>query len=139
MQWSPRRSETAAAAAVALALGVALGFLDAAGRILVGTAIVVLLLLVAHDLHARPRLSAAPDGVVVRSWTGSRHLPWSRLRIRVRVTRRWGISGRTLELDTDTGAHDEGALVVLGRRDLGVDPKAVALALRALAPRDRLP
>lgn len=139
MQWSPRRSETAAAAAAALALGFALFFLDTPGRVLVGTATVVLLLVVAHDLRARPRLSAAPDGVVVRTWTGSRHLPWPGLRIRVRVSRRLGISGRTLELDTDPGPHDDGVLVVLGRRDLGVDPEVVARALRALEPRERLP
>lgn len=127
------------AAAAALALGLALAFLDTPGRVLVGTATVALLLLVAHDLRARPRLSAEPDGVVVRSWTGSRHLPWVRLRIRVRVSRRLGVSGRTLELDTDSGPHDDdGVLVVLGRRDLGVDPEVVARALRTMDPRNRV-
>jgi Bacterial PH domain len=41
---------------------------------------------------------------------------------------------RTLELDTATGPDDDGHLVVLGRRDLGTDPDAVARALRALDP-----
>jgi hypothetical protein len=103
--------------------------------VLVGTAVVLLLLLIAHDLRARPRLRAGADGVDVRTWTGRRHLPWSQLRIRVRVTRRLGISGRTLELDTAATAHDDGVLVVLGRRDLGADPEVVAQELRALAPR----
>jgi hypothetical protein len=135
MQWSPRGGETAALAAVAMGLALAAVFLDTPGRILVGTAVVLLLLLIAHDLRARPRLRAGPDGVDVRTWTGHRHLPWPILRVRVRVTRRLGISGRTLELDTAAGPDDAGVLVVLGRRDLGADPEAVARALRALDPR----
>ena len=135
MQWSPRRGETAALAAVALGLALALVFLDTPGRLLVGTGVVLLVLVVAHDLLGRPRLRAGPDGVEVRTWTGRRHLPWPLLRVRVRVTRRLGISGRTLELDTAAGPDDEGVLVVLGRRDLGVDPEMVAEALRALDPR----
>ena len=134
MQWSPRGGETAAMAALATGLGLALVVLDTPGRILVGTAAVLLLVLVAHDLRARPRLSAGPDGVDVRTWTGRRHLPWPLLRVRVRVTRRLGVTGRTLELDTAAGPHDDGVLVVLGRRDLGEDPEVVARALRALDP-----
>jgi hypothetical protein len=133
VQWSPRGEETAALAVVAAGLGLALVFLDAPGRVLVGTAEVVLLLVVAHDL-ARPRLSAGPDGVDVRTWTGRRHLPWPLLRVRVRVTRRVGMRSRTLELDTAAGPDDDGVLVVLGRRDLGADPEEVARALRALDP-----
>ena len=135
MQWSPRGGETAALAAVALGLALAFVFLDTPGRVLVGTGVVLLLLVVAHDLRARPRLSAGPHGVDVRTWTGCRHLPWTLLRVRVRVTKRLGISGRTLELDTAAGPDDDGVLVVLGRRDLGADPEAVAQALRALDPR----
>jgi hypothetical protein len=135
MDWSPRGRETAALAAVAAGLALALVVLDTPGQVLVGTAVVLLLLLVGHDLHARPRLSAGPDGVVVRTWTGRRHLPWPLLSVRVRVTRRMGLSGRTLELDTARGPDDEGVLVVLGRRDLGADPEIVARALRALDPR----
>jgi hypothetical protein len=135
MEWSPRGRETAALAAVAAGLALALLVLDTPGRVLVGTAVVLLLLLVAHDLHARPRLSAGPDGVDVRTWTGRRHLPWALLTVRVRVTRRLGLSNRTLELDTARGPDDEGVLVVLGRRDLGADPEVVARALRTLDPR----
>jgi hypothetical protein len=134
VQWSPRAEETAALAAVAAGLGVALVVLDAPGRVLVGTAAGVLLLVVAHDLRARPRLSAGPDGVDVRTWTGRRHLPWPLLRVRVRVTRRLGMRSRTLELDTAAGPDDDGVLIVLGRRDLGADPEEVFRALRALDP-----
>jgi hypothetical protein len=135
MQWSPRSGETAAAAVAAAGLTLASVVLDAPGRVLAGTAVALLLLLVVHDLGARPRLSAGPDGVDVRTWTGRRHLPWPLLRVRVRVTRRLGVSSRTLELDTAAGPDDDGVLVVLGRRDLGTDPEIVARALRALDPR----
>ena len=135
MQWSPRDGETAALAAVAAGLASSTVLLDTAGRVMVGTAAVLLLLLVAHDLRARPRLSAGPHGVDVATWTGSRHLPWALVRVQVRVTRRFGISSRTLELDTAAGPDDDGVLVVLGRRDLGTDPEVVARALRALDPR----
>jgi hypothetical protein len=134
MQWSPRGGETAALAAVAAGLALAVVLLDAPGRILVGTAALLLLLVVVHDLRARPRLRAGADGVDVRTWTGSRHLPWPLLRVRVRVTRRLGISSRTLELDTAAGPDDDGVLVVLGRRDLGADPEVVARSLRDLDP-----
>ena len=135
MQWSPRAAETAVLAAVAAGLALSVVLLDPPGRVLVGAAALLLLLLVAHDLRTRPRLSAGPDGVDVRTWTGRRHLPWPLLRVRVRVTRRLGVSSRTLELDTAAGPDDDGVLVVLGRRDLGADPEAVARALRELDPR----
>jgi Bacterial PH domain len=134
VQWSPRAEETAVLAVLGLGLALAVVFLDAAGRVLVGAGAVLLLALVARDLVARPRLAAGPDGVDVRNVTGGAHLPWSRLQVRVRETRRLGMRGRTLELDTAPGPDDDGVLVVLGRRDLGVDPGEVARALRELDP-----
>ena len=134
MQWSPRPAETVALAAVGLGLGLALVVLDAAGRVLVGAGALLLLVLAVRDVVVRPRLTAGPDGVDVRTWTRGRHLPWRGLRVRVRETRRFGVRTRTLELDTATGPDDDGLLVVLGRRDLGTDPAEVARALRALDP-----
>ncbi|GAA3178032.1 hypothetical protein GCM10010531_34820 [Blastococcus jejuensis] len=134
MQWSPRPAETGALAAIGLGLGLAVLVVDAAGKVLLGTAAVLVLALVARDVVARPRLSAGPDGVHVRGWSSWRHLPWPLLRVRVRETRRLGIRGRTLELDTAAGPDDDGVLVVLGRRDLGADPEQVARELRALDP-----
>ena len=134
MQWSPRTGETAALAAVGVGLAISLVFLDPAGRVLVGAGAVLLLGLAARDRLARPRLSAGPDGVDVRTLTGRRHLPWPGLRVRVRETRRLGVRGRTLELDTARGTDDPGVLVVLARRDLGADPAEVARALRDLDP-----
>jgi hypothetical protein len=133
-QWSPRGGETAALAAVAVGLALSMVVLDAPGRVLVGTAVLVLLLVVVHDLVMRPRLRAGPDGVDVRTWSGRRHLPWPVLRARVREVRRLGVRSRTLELDTVGGPDDDGVLVVLGRRDLGADPEQVAGALRDLDP-----
>lgn len=134
MQWSPRPAQTVVLGLLGLALALAVVVLDAAGRVLVGTAALLVLLLAARDLMARPRLSAGPDGVEVRSWTTRRHLPWPLLRIRVRASRRLGVTSRALELDTAAGPDDEGVLVLLGRRDLGADPEDVARALRALDP-----
>ena len=134
MQWSPRPAQTVVLGLLGLALALAVVVLDAAGRVLVGTAALLVLLLAARDMVARPRLSAGPDGVEVRSWTTRRHLPWPLLRIRVRASRRLGVTSRALELDTAAGPDDEGVLVLLGRRDLGADPEDVARALRALDP-----
>jgi hypothetical protein len=134
VQWSPRPAETVALAAVGLGLALAVLVLDAPGRVLVGGGALLMLALVVRDLLARPRLSAGPDGVDVRSWSGGQHLPWPGLRVRVRETRRLGMRGRTLELDTAAGPDDDGVLVVLGRRDLGADPQRVARELQALDP-----
>jgi hypothetical protein len=134
MQWSPRTGETVALVAVAVGLGLALVVLDAPGRLLVGTGALLLLILGARDVLIRPRLAAGAEGIEVRSWTGRRHLPWAGLRVHVRESRRWGMRSRTLELDTSAGPHDDGVLVVLGRRDLGTDPEEVARALRGLDP-----
>lgn len=137
MQWSPRAGETAVLAVLGVGLALAVVFLDAAGRVLVGAGALLVLALAVRDLLARPRLAAGPDGVDVRNLTGGHHLPWSRLRVRVRETRRLGMRTRTLELDTARGPDDDGVLVVLGRRDLGTDPEAVARALHGLDPTSR--
>ena len=135
VQWSPRAGETAALAVLGLGLALAVVFLDAAGRVLVGAGAALLLLIAARDVLTRPRLTAGPDGVDVRRLTGGTHLPWARLGVHVREIRRLGVRGRTLELDTASGPEDDdGVLIVLGRRDLGADPVEVARALRALDP-----
>jgi hypothetical protein len=95
------------------------------------------LALVVRDVLLRPRLSAGPLGVVVRTLGGRRELPWAGLRVQVRATRRFGVRNRTLELDTAAGPDDTGELVLLGRRDLGADPDDVARALWGLDPTAR--
>ena len=138
MTWSPPTWDTAASAAVGVLLAVSVPFIaDTPGRILVAGGAVLLLGLSARDRVLRPRLSAGPDGVVVRTLSGSTHLPWAGLRIRVRESRRFGLRGRSLELDTATGPDDDGTLVVLGRRELGADPETVARDLWRLDPTPR--
>ena len=133
MEWSPRGGATAALAVLGGALASAALLVDPVGRVLVGAAAALLLLLAVRDLLLRPRLSAGPLGVVVRTLGGRRELPWSLLRVRVRTARRFGVRSRTLELDTAAGPDDPGVLVLLGRRDLGTDPEEVASRLRELA------
>ncbi len=140
MQWSPRPAEIGALAGIGLVLAVAVLLVDTTGRVLVGAAALLVLAIALRDAVARPRLTAGPDGVDVRTWIRRRHLPWPGLRIQVRETRRFGVRSRTLELDTAAGPDDDGGvLVVLGRRDLGADPGTVARALAELDPTGRGP
>ena len=134
MEWSPRTGETTVLVATGVVLGLATVALDPLGRVLVGAAAVLLLALAARDRLLRPRLAAGPDGVAVRRLGGTTALPWARLQVRVRDTRRWGLRSRLLELDTAAGPEDDGELVLLGRRDLGADPGDVARALHAVRP-----
>jgi hypothetical protein len=134
VQWRARTAETVVLAAGGALLVLAALTLDAGGRLLVGAAGALLVGLALRDLALRPRLSADPGGVVVRTLTGRTRLPWPGLRVRLRTTRRLGVLSRLLELDTAGGPDDAGTLVLLGRRDLGTDPAAVAQALEALRP-----
>lgn len=119
-----------AAAAIGLALALAVPLVDPVGRVLVGGAALVLLTLAARDLLVRPRLRTDPAGVTVRTLAGSSTIAWPLLQVRVRVTRRFGLRGRTLELEDRS---DDAVLLVLGRRELGEDPQTVADALTAAA------
>ena len=136
MTWTTRTAETVLSAVMGglFVAGVAV-VVDTPGRILATLAAALFLAQAARDLLLRPRLAAGPDGVRVRRLAGAVHLPWGPLRIGVRETRRLGLRTPTLELDTAAGPDDEGVLVVLGRRDLGAHPAAVARQLRELDPR----
>ena len=136
MLWSPKPIRTAGVAAVALVLGIAAVVVvaDWPGRILLGTAALGLAMDALHDVVARPRLSAGPEGVVVRTWGGPRRFAWHGLRARVRTTRRLGLLTRTLEIDVDGAVDEDGTLVVLGRRDVGAPVEEVARRLRAMNP-----
>ena len=136
MTWTTRTAETVLSAVMGglFVAGVAV-VVDTPGRILATLAAALFLAQAARDLLLRPRLAAGPNGVRVRRLAGAVHLPWGPLRIDVRETRRLGLRTPTLELDTASGPDDEGVLVVLGRRDLGAHPAAVARQLRELDPR----
>ena len=136
MTWSTRRTETALSVAMGLVFAVGVPVVaDTPGRVLLAVGSALFLAQAGRDLLQRPRLAAGPDGVRVRQLAGAVHLPWGPLRVGVRETRRLGLRTPTLELDTATGPDDDGVLVVLGRRDLGADPAAVARQLRELDPR----
>ena len=136
MTWTTRTTETVLSAVMgALFVAGVLVVVDAPGKILATLAAALFLGQAARDLLQRPRLAAGPDGVRVRRLAGAVHLAWGPLRIDVRETRRLGLRTPTLELDTASGPDDDGVLVVLGRRDLGAHPAAVARRLRELDPR----
>jgi hypothetical protein len=128
VEWSPRVGEVVATAAAGVGLALAVLLVDPLGRVLVGGAALLLLGLAARDALLRPRVRAGADGVTVRALGGRTTIPWPRARVRVRTSRRWGMRARTLELEDRT---DDAVLLVLGRRELGVDPEAVADALHA--------
>ncbi|MEU2347696.1 PH domain-containing protein [Modestobacter sp. NPDC049651] len=128
MQWSPRTGETVAFAVIGLALALATLLVDEVGKVLVGAAALLVLALAARDAVLRPRLATGPGGVTVRTLGGSTSIAWPLLQVRVRTSRRWGLVARTLELGDRA---DDAVLLVLGRRDLGADPEAVARRLTA--------
>ena len=128
MQWSPRVGETVLTAVAGLALALAALVADPVGRVLVGGAALLLVGLAGRDAVVRPRLRADATGVTARALTGSTAIAWPVLRARVRTQRRWGVRSTTLELEDRS---DDAVLVVLGRRELGADPAAVAEALHA--------
>lgn len=126
LEFAPRRTESAVAAAVGLSLlGIALG-LDLAGLLLVGLAGLFLVGLAVADTAVRPRLAADPDGLTVRTVGRRLAAPWAGVSVRLRPGRRLGAAANTLEIDVG----DE--LVVLGRRELGADPADVAQELARL-------
>jgi Bacterial PH domain len=137
VQWSPRPAGTIGRLLLAVTLGALALFVvvDIPGRLLLWIGAGWALLVGLHDVIARPRLAAGPGGVVVRTWLAHRDLPWRDLRIRQRTTSRWGVRRHTLELDDDPPADEEGTLVVLSPRDVGVPLDQVVRALRALDPR----
>lgn len=134
MEWSARPAVVAAPGGAGLVLGGAALLLEPVGRVLVGAAALLLLVLAARAALLRPRLSVSGTGVVVRELAGRRELPWGALRVRVRETRRWGLRSRLLELDTARGPDDAGELVLLGGWELGEDPGDVARSLEAARP-----
>jgi hypothetical protein len=101
---------------------------DNAGRLLVGLATLLVTYLAAFATIARPRLSADVNGLAVRGFANTTHLPWHEVKVKLQTTRRLGREQQTLELDADD------RLVVLTRLDLGADPEEVAGVLHALRP-----
>ena len=90
---------------------------------------------VARDLLARPRLSAGPDGVDVRTLDRA---PAPAVGPAARAGAGDPAAGRSAagpwSWTPPPARTTTGVLVVLGRRDLGADPEEVARALRAPGP-----
>ncbi len=99
-----------------------------AGRLLIGLATLLVSYLAAFASIARPRLSADTNGLAVRGFTSTTHLPWHEVKVKLQHTRRLGREQQTLELDADD------RLVVLTKLDLGADPQEVAGVLHSLRP-----
>lgn len=81
-----------------------------------------------HGLLVRPRLTADPRGLRIRTATGKHDLHWPEVTTRVRTTRRLGRNAATLEIEAGE------QLFVFGWLELGADPLDVLDTLTALKP-----
>lgn len=126
LRWGPRPGAFAFGG-VLLATGVLWMFVASnfGDRILAGAVMLIVLAAMVVGWRLRDRLRASVTGIVVRSVSGSRDIPWSRVRrMEVVGRKRLGTVNHSLEIDLD---DDE--LLVFGRIDLGVDPAEVATEL----------
>jgi hypothetical protein len=115
----------AVAGALAAAGGAALSG-DAAGRLLLIGAAILLACVAAGDLLFNPRLIANQAGLTLRTPAQRGTLSWSAISsIRVDERTRLGLASRTLEIDAGE------LLVVLSRHALGADPRDVLPMLAA--------
>lgn len=129
--WSPQASLVGVGWALAVVAAVWTALTeDNGGRLLVGIATIVLILLALHGTVARPRLRADEEGLTVRGLFGRRSWPWPQVRFRVDHNRRLGRTSSMLEITV----LPEDRLIVLGRLDLGADPEDVVDELTALRP-----
>lgn len=139
-RWSTPPGAVAALAVGGVALGVAaMTAVDAAGRVLVGFAALLVLLFAASAWRQRPRLEVLPgsSGLAVTRLTGRREYPATTLhRVRLVEYPRMGRRVPMLEIDTIDPRDGSENLMIFGRWDLGTDPRAVheALGARGLAP-----
>ncbi|MEU5841107.1 PH domain-containing protein [Rhodococcus sp. NPDC047139] len=141
LRWStPPAAVTALSlAGIALAVTAVVAVPDAAGRVLVGFAALIILVTVALALRQRPRLAVLPGatGLVAMRLTGRREFPRPALqRVRIVEYPRFGRRVPMLEIDAIDPASGTESLMIFGRWDLGTDPRKVheALAARDLAP-----
>ncbi|WP_111764945.1 PH domain-containing protein [Nakamurella deserti] len=97
----------------------------AGDRVIAGAVMIVVLGAMVLGWRMRDRLRASVDGIVVGSVSGSRTIPWSRVRrMEVVGRKRLGTVNNSLEIDLD---DDE--LLVFTRMELGQDPADVAAEL----------
>jgi hypothetical protein len=99
---------------------------DLAGAVLFGLAALAIASFSAHATLMRPRLVADFTGLRVRTLGGAIKLGWGEARVRLHTTRRLGRDSVTLEIES------EDHLLILGRLELGEDPRDVLDVLSAL-------
>lgn len=124
-----RRYTIAAGAGLVVALAFFVWTGDAAGRLLLGCAALILAGYLASDLVFSPRLTASVEGLVVRSPLLRARLAWDEVEdVRADTRQRYGLRSTTLEIDAGP------VLAVLSQRALGADPRDVAELVRAFRP-----
>jgi hypothetical protein len=130
-RFGPDRRLTALCAVLSLtALGLAVWWDDAAGRLLAALSVLILGGYAVTDIVFWPRLTASGRGLRIRTPTDRTDLPWADIdAIRVDERSRLGLQSRTLEIDAGP------QLVVFSRRMLGEDPRTVLDVLEAFDPR----
>ena len=130
LRFGPDRRLTALSGVLALvAVAAAALTSDAAGRLLLAGAALVLLAYTVTDLIYWPRLTVNADGLLVRTPATRGLIPWSEVEaVRADSRQRAGLRSVTLEIDAGE------RLVVFSRRALGADPAAVAGLVSAFRP-----
>lgn len=135
-----------------LAVGAAAGALSASvsadrpGMLLFGIGAAATALASAYGTFVRPRLTAGPEGLRIRSLGGGRTLGWSEVRIRLTTVHRLGRDAIALEIEpvspdphtagAGDAAHPRGdGFTALGWLELGADPRDVHDDLTALRAR----
>lgn len=136
--WSPKPAAVAAGAGAVVFLLLAVLSGDAAGRLLLGLAVLGLTVAAGLGAWLRPRLSADVHGLAVRGPTGTLRLTWAEVeQVEVVRTRRLGREVPVLEITPRDDGDRFGVLVVLTRLDLGAEPQDVldALLIVRMGPR----
>jgi hypothetical protein len=125
-----RRYTALAAGGVLGAIAAVLITADPAGRLLFGTAALLLFGYVVADLWFSPRVLASSSGIVIRSPLTRARLTWDQVdSIRAETRFRRGLRSTTLEIDAGP------VLAVFNRRSLGTEPIEAAALIEAFRPR----
>jgi hypothetical protein len=130
-RFGPDRRLTAVTGALTLVAAAAAALSpDPAGRLLFGAAALVTLAYTLSDLIFWPRLTAAADGLLIRTPLTRARIAWSDVEaVRADARERLGLRSVTLEIDAGE------RLLVFSRRALGADPATVAGLISAFVPR----
>lgn len=130
VSFTPDRRYTALAAGAAVGAVLALLITsDPGGRLIAGTAAVLLAGYVTGDLYFSPRLTATSTGIRVNAPLTRRTLTWDEIvEVRADTRMRHGLRSTNLEIDADP------VLVVLSPRALGADPVLAADLIAARRP-----